>query len=331
MTRVLLAAGAVALLLLAATPARAADPLDDPTVLWIRASQSRFAVQVNGEAWDFAQAKYQNRSSDVRLKDGDGTRINVEWREVTFGHFLNTLGFVLTDACLRADDGQEYCRRAGEATLRTYLNGEEVPPAVLAAHVLKEGDSIAVAYHGPVYHHDPRQVPAFVEGAAAALVGVALLAWVVLARNRAADEDAWRPTRGHALGGVVLVLVGGAALATAVTTFQPDVDPAPRLVLQDGGAAHVTFQTQDGATQGAGLVRVGNATLDAPPGWLGDAAGLPPGVGARLVGLAEGDEASLTQGGTSYVIRVETILAPHTPSKAAELPASPAQDTGENP
>lgn len=136
---------------------RAANP--DPNH-----NHADFAVWINGVKWDFAQQKYMShvpvttyvpQSSFVFVptasahedepEGGSGATATIPGREylhlhdmngsvvhrhkpgLGFGDFLTSIGFTLTDTCLKTDLGTNTCNQ-GDKKWQLFVNGKEILP-----------------------------------------------------------------------------------------------------------------------------------------------------------------------------------------------------------
>lgn len=104
---------------------------------------SDWKFYVNGEALDFDRPNYQVRSRHVHVEGGDGDLVHVHATGVTFGYFLETLGFRLGDGCVTLDDGRELCN-TGDRTWKFYVNGK--PNSEWGAYMMKDFDKILLSY-----------------------------------------------------------------------------------------------------------------------------------------------------------------------------------------
>ena len=93
-----------------------------------------FAIYIKGEAIDFAQNKYQIRSSYVHIEGGDGSVIHMHATNVELGYFLDTLDFEITPTSIASDDGRFFENGAGKE-LKVYINGEIIDDP--ASHIIQ--------------------------------------------------------------------------------------------------------------------------------------------------------------------------------------------------
>ncbi len=84
---------------------------------------ANFAVNLNGKAFDFTQAKYQSSNGkdineDIHLHDGKGDIIHIHKQKVTLGDFFSSLKMKLTKDSFTDDAGNTYA-------VKMYVNGKE--------------------------------------------------------------------------------------------------------------------------------------------------------------------------------------------------------------
>jgi cytochrome oxidase Cu insertion factor (SCO1/SenC/PrrC family) len=102
-----------------------------------------FSVTINGRRVDFAKQKYMVQSEYVHLEGGDGTTIHKHATGVTLADFFSSIGWELTNECLRTDNGDEYCT-GDEGELRIVVNGDEIDNP--GEYKIQDGDQIQVSY-----------------------------------------------------------------------------------------------------------------------------------------------------------------------------------------
>lgn len=102
-----------------------------------------FSVTINGNRIDFNKQKYMVQSEYVHLERGDGTTIHKHATGVTLADFFESIGWELTDECLRTDTGDEYCSGDG-GELRIVVNGDEIDAP--GEYKIRDGDQIRVVY-----------------------------------------------------------------------------------------------------------------------------------------------------------------------------------------
>lgn len=102
-----------------------------------------FKMYINGQAFDLSQQKYQVRVQFVHVEEGIGEVIHSHASGITLGHFLNSLGFQMTEKCLITDKPESFCN-TGLKTLKVYINGKKIDNP--SAYVIKDFDKILVSY-----------------------------------------------------------------------------------------------------------------------------------------------------------------------------------------
>lgn len=111
---------------------------------------SDFIVYLNGETFDFSDERYMTSSvqelhAHVHLHDGDDKVIHRHDHGVTLDEFFDSLGFTLTDECIMADTGEQYCTNEREdLALALFVNGERVWD--IDGYVNQEEDRILLYY-----------------------------------------------------------------------------------------------------------------------------------------------------------------------------------------
>lgn len=118
-----------------------------------------FAIYAQGEKIDFSDTRFmadeENHDHDdhtstdlsagghahdtMHLHDEVGHIIHRHKPGQTLGDFLDSIGFELTQTCLKTDAGDQYCND-GTATWRMYVNGQHVP--INAEYVFEDEDQI---------------------------------------------------------------------------------------------------------------------------------------------------------------------------------------------
>lgn len=140
------------------TPAKNPDP---------NHTHADFAVWVNGKQWDFTPAKYMTEESVaasiteedetkpmtgtgadqlkkyLHLHDGNAHVIHRHKPGLTIGDFFTSIGFSLTDKCMKTDTGESYCPKDGKQW-RMYVNGSEIPYD--GTYIFKDDDHILLTY-----------------------------------------------------------------------------------------------------------------------------------------------------------------------------------------
>lgn len=86
-----------------------------------------FLMQIGDQAIDFSLPEYQTTNDSVKsplihLHDGNGKVVHAHATGLTWGHFLQSLGFSQNATCLRTDTEEQYCTNATHV-LSTYVNG----------------------------------------------------------------------------------------------------------------------------------------------------------------------------------------------------------------
>ncbi len=123
-----------------------------------------FALFLNGQQFDFGKDEYQSdepvnedpqhehndeltqHDPYVHIHDGVGSIIHKHKAGVTMGYFFETLGFELSDLCIKDDKGNEYCAGDGNS-LKFFVNGKRVPS--LVDYEFNDLDQILISY-GPL-------------------------------------------------------------------------------------------------------------------------------------------------------------------------------------
>lgn len=100
------------------------------------------AIYINGKKLDLQQKKYQLMASHVHLENGEGEVIHVHVSGLTVGHFLNSIGFRLTNSCLKTDFG-EFCND-DKTKLKFYINGKINDD--VESYIIKDLDKILISY-----------------------------------------------------------------------------------------------------------------------------------------------------------------------------------------
>jgi Cu+-exporting ATPase len=99
-----------------------------------------FAVYIEGQRYDFAQAKYMSGTTSetdpnhtrldpfYHLHDGNGDVIHRHKSGLSLAMFFQSLGFTLDATCLTTEDGQRTCNDEDSPSRRwrLFVNGEEV-------------------------------------------------------------------------------------------------------------------------------------------------------------------------------------------------------------
>jgi len=98
-----------------------------------------FVVAINGKRIDFSQPEFQMRSRKVHFENGNGTVLHKHAEGVTIDYTLDTLGFNLTENCLKGGK-QEWCEETGN--LRVQANGDPVS----GNYEIKQDDTVIVSY-----------------------------------------------------------------------------------------------------------------------------------------------------------------------------------------
>lgn len=102
-----------------------------------------FSVAINDDRVDFSKDRYMVQSEYVHLEGGDGTTIHKHATGVTLADFFNSIGWQLTDGCLRTDTGEEYCS-GDSGELRIIVNGEDINNP--DEYEIQDDDTIRVIY-----------------------------------------------------------------------------------------------------------------------------------------------------------------------------------------
>ncbi len=87
-----------------------------------------FKVYLNGKAFDFTSAKYQDSKEApldpyAHLHDGNGDVTHKHRQGVTLGYFFKTIGIGFDKNCFVTDDKKQYCSDE-KNTLKLYVNGK---------------------------------------------------------------------------------------------------------------------------------------------------------------------------------------------------------------
>jgi hypothetical protein len=99
---------------------------------------SDFKLYINGQAYNFSQAKYMTETDNsggvencatgsvfAHMHDLDGNLVHKHATGATWGYFFSTLNITLSPDCIAMDMGEKYCSGNGK-TLRFFVNGKEV-------------------------------------------------------------------------------------------------------------------------------------------------------------------------------------------------------------
>jgi len=102
-----------------------------------------FAIVLNNSTVDFSQEKYQLQIPLIHVENGDGKTIHRHASNISFLHFLNSLGMNIIRDCFILDNGTKYCGN-DKAKLKFFLNGNQV--SSISNYVIRQGDEILVIY-----------------------------------------------------------------------------------------------------------------------------------------------------------------------------------------
>ncbi|MEK6808605.1 MAG: hypothetical protein AABY14_02885 [Nanoarchaeota archaeon] len=100
------------------------------------------SIYLNGKKLDLSQEQYQLRARHLHLENSEGEVIHTHASGITIGHFLNSLGFRLTNSCLKTNFGI-FCDNEN-SKLKFYVNGK--PNDEFSAYVIKDLDKILISY-----------------------------------------------------------------------------------------------------------------------------------------------------------------------------------------
>lgn len=112
---------------------------------------SDFAIYVDGSKLDLTGDMYQSslekgeKDADIHIHDADDKVVHRHAENITFAHFLESIGFKLTNDCFTMDTGEEYCRDE-TTTVALYVNQDEV--VNITSYIPEEEDQILL-YVGP--------------------------------------------------------------------------------------------------------------------------------------------------------------------------------------
>lgn len=107
-----------------------------------------FQMIINDKKIDLTQDKYQSivgdiKHADIHLHDHQGNIIHRHADGVTFGDFLRSIGFELTENCLTMDTGEKYCTDENKA-LTLYVNGVAYSP--IDSYIINDADQTLLYY-----------------------------------------------------------------------------------------------------------------------------------------------------------------------------------------
>lgn len=107
-----------------------------------------FAVYLNGEKFDFTDAKYQSSETnkldpDAHLHDGNGDITHKHRKGITLGYFFDTIGMKFDNQCFVTDDGKQYCNTT-DKKLKMFVNGKE--NTVFGDYEFTDLDRILITY-----------------------------------------------------------------------------------------------------------------------------------------------------------------------------------------
>jgi len=109
---------------------------------------SDFLFVINGTKVDLTGPEFQSHSEQILHKslhfhDGVDTMIHRHADDVTFGDFLSSLGFSLTDSCVTTNTEESFCTDQSK-TLTLLVNGTNVTE--IGNYIPQEGDKILLYY-----------------------------------------------------------------------------------------------------------------------------------------------------------------------------------------
>ncbi len=107
-----------------------------------------FVVVINDQRINLSEEKYQSSvrqvlHKNVHLHDGDDHVVHRHAEGITYGEFLQSLGFTLTNECLTNDAGEKFCTDENNV-LALYVN--EVPQTVLTEYIPQEENKVLLYY-----------------------------------------------------------------------------------------------------------------------------------------------------------------------------------------
>jgi len=109
-----------------------------------------FAVVIHGTQFDFGQKQFistagKELSPNVHIHDPRHTVIHVHREQTTWDEFFRSLGFELTDTCIKLPTGESYCN-TGADKLKFVINGVRVD-SIMFEDI--QGLSRALISYGP--------------------------------------------------------------------------------------------------------------------------------------------------------------------------------------
>lgn len=130
-------------------------------------SHADFKVYINGDAYNFSQAKYQEAIQPggseencgeeggplADLHGGDGDVVHKHATGVTWGYFFSTLNMTLGDDCLVLDTGAAYCNE-GWKKWEYFVNGDAA--GSIRGMEMRDRDQVLITY-GASYEEAVRQ------------------------------------------------------------------------------------------------------------------------------------------------------------------------------
>lgn len=105
--------------------------------------KASFLIFTNGTKRDFSAGRYHNLNTDVFIDPASPTTVVVNRTGITWGDFFNTLPMKLTNECLTAGTGQEFCTNQ-TSSLSFYINGQKEDSAL--TKIINNEDKLLVTY-----------------------------------------------------------------------------------------------------------------------------------------------------------------------------------------
>ncbi len=104
-----------------------------------------FLIFIGNDVADYCSAKYMLRDQHVHMENNDCQVIHKHATGVTFQTFLASVGTQLTSECITFPWNERHCNGGGR-TLRTMVNGLEVPINELSFYEIQNNDHILINY-----------------------------------------------------------------------------------------------------------------------------------------------------------------------------------------
>lgn len=104
-------------------------------------------LMIGNRVVDFCDAKYMLKSPLAHFEDGNCYVVHVHATGVTLVTFLKTIGVEVTSQCVVIPGEAKHCNDA-QHTLRTVVNGSEIPIPELSYYEIRNNDHILINY-GP--------------------------------------------------------------------------------------------------------------------------------------------------------------------------------------